>query len=58
MTYALAQSKLKPSHACLEAVDFSARRGLDRSLIRQLATCRWVAEHQVVLIIGPTGVGK
>jgi hypothetical protein len=58
MTHSLAQAKLKLSHACLEAVDFSARRGLDRSLVRQLATCRWVAEHQAVLIIGPTGVGK
>ena len=35
-----------------------ARRGLDRSLVRQLATCRWVAEHHNVLITGPTGVGK
>jgi DNA replication protein DnaC len=33
-------------------------RKLDRALIRQLATCRWVAEHQNVLITGPTGVGK
>ena len=58
MTYALAQAKLKPSHACLEALDYSTRRGLDRSLVRQLATCRWIAEHQAVLIIGPTGIGK
>jgi DNA replication protein DnaC len=58
VTYALAQAKLKPSHACLEALDYSTRRGLDRSLIRQLATCRWIAEHHIVLIIGPTGVGK
>ncbi len=58
LTYALAQAKLKLSHACLEGLDFSAKRGLDRSLIRQLATCRWVAEHQAVLIIGATGVGK
>jgi DNA replication protein DnaC len=58
VTYALAQAKLKPSHACLEALDYSTRRGLDRSLIRQLATCRWIAEHQAVLILGPTGVGK
>lgn len=55
---ALQEAKLKLSHACLEAIDYAAHRGLDKSLIRQLATCRWVAEHQAVLIIGATGVGK
>jgi hypothetical protein len=34
------------------------RRKLDRTVIRQLATCRWVAGHHNVLITGPTGVGK
>ena len=27
-------------------------------MIRQLATCRWIAEHHNVLITGATGVGK
>ena len=27
-------------------------------MVRQLATCRWVQEHQNVLITGMTGVGK
>ena len=53
----LTEAKLKLSQACLEDLDYSGRR-LDRALIRQLATCRWVAEHQNVLITGPTGVGK
>jgi DNA replication protein DnaC len=26
--------------------------------VRQLATCRWIAEHQNVLITGATGTGK
>ena len=55
---ALLEAKLRPSHACLEAIDYAARRGLERAQIRQLATCRWVAEHQAVLIIGATGTGK
>jgi DNA replication protein DnaC len=45
------------SHACLEDLDYSGRK-LDRALIRQLAMGRWVAEHQNILITGPTGVGK
>ncbi len=55
---ALLDAKLRPSHACLEALDYTARRGLDKSVIRQLATCRWVAEHHAVIIVGATGTGK
>lgn len=55
---ALLEAKLRPSHACLEALDYAARRGLERAQIRQLATCRWVAEHHAVLIVGATGTGK
>jgi DNA replication protein DnaC len=53
----LKEAKLKIAHACLEDLDYSGRK-LDRALIRQLATGRWVAEHHNVLITGPTGVGK
>ena len=55
---ALQDAKLRPSHACLEAVDYGPRRGLEKSQLRQLATCRWVAEHQAVLIYGACGTGK
>ncbi len=55
---ALREAKLKLSQACLEAIDYPAARELDRALLRQLATCRWVAEHQNVLITGATGTGK
>jgi DNA replication protein DnaC len=55
---ALQEAKLKLPQACLEAIDYPARRELDKALIRQLATCRWVAEHQQVLITGATGTGK
>jgi DNA replication protein DnaC len=55
---ALQEAKLKLSQACVEAVDFPARRELDKALIRQLATCRWVHEHQNVIVVGATGVGK
>ena len=57
LTRRLKEAKLRVSHACLEDLDYSGRK-LDRALVRQLATCRWVAEHQNILITGPTGVGK
>jgi len=55
---ALQEAKLKLSHACVEAIDYPARRELDKALVRQLATCRWVDEHQNLLIVGATGTGK
>jgi DNA replication protein DnaC len=53
----LKEAKLRMSQACVEDLDYSGRK-LDRALMRQLATCRWVAEHQNILVTGPTGVGK
>lgn len=44
--------------ACLEDIDYRHPRGLDRSLIERLATGRWIEEHENVLLIGATGVGK
>ena len=54
----LKDARLKLSSACVEDIDYAARRDLDRSVIRQLATCRWVAEHHNVAITGATGTGK
>ena len=52
------EAKLKLPQACLEAIDYPARRELDKAVMRQLATCRWIEEHQQVLITGATGTGK
>ena len=58
LTRTLKAAKLKLSQACVEAIDYPARRELDKALVRQLATGRWIAEHQAVLISGATGTGK
>ncbi len=54
----LHDAKLRISGACLEDLDYSARRELDRAVVRQLASCKWVEERQNIIITGATGVGK
>jgi DNA replication protein DnaC len=45
-------------NACVEDLNFRAKRGLDRSMILRLAGGEWIREHQITLIVGPTGTGK
>lgn len=47
-----------PSPASLDDFDYDAAPGLDRSLIAELATCRYLQTATNVLLIGPPGVGK
>lgn len=54
----LREAKLKLAQACIEDVDYPARRQLDKKLVRNLATCQWIEQHQSVVITGATGVGK
>ncbi len=58
LTRTLKAAKLKLGQACVEAIDYAARRELDRALLRQLATGHWVTAHQAILISGATGTGK
>lgn len=44
--------------ASLEDIDSRTPRGLDRTLIAQLGTLKFIADKLNVLISGPTGVGK
>lgn len=44
--------------ASLEAVECDAARGIDKSFIKLVATCKWVGAHQNVLVTGATGTGK
>ena len=54
----LKEAELRIPGACMEDVDGSASRGVDRAMLRQLATCAWVGDHLNVLVSGSTGVGK
>lgn len=44
--------------ACLEDLDFRHPRGLDKAVVKKLATGSWLREHLNCLITGATGVGK
>ncbi len=44
--------------ACLEDIDFRHPRGLDKALLKKLASGTWLREHLNCLITGATGVGK
>jgi DNA replication protein DnaC len=44
--------------ASLEDVDFKTPRGLDRQVVLALSSCRWIQEHQNVILVGSTGIGK
>lgn len=42
----------------LEGFDWSFNPSLNRRQIQDLATCQWIERKEVVLIVGPSGVGK
>ena len=47
-----------PTPATLDAFDYDAAPGVDRALINELATCRYLETATNVLLIGPPGTGK
>jgi len=57
MAARLKRAKLRQT-ATVEDIDYRHPRGLDKSLMRALANCEWVRQHQNLIITGPTGAGK
>ena len=46
-------------NTCVEEIDYRASRGLDKSVMRTLTQeSTWVAKHENIFVLGPTGVGK
>jgi len=57
MQHRLSYARLKES-ASLEGMEYRAQRGVQRSVVEQLARCDWVRFHQNVIVTGSTGTGK
>ena len=57
LTRRLQLAKFKERGA-IEDINYQHPRGLDRKLMRTLASSEWVRLHHNVLLVGPTGIGK
>ncbi len=47
-----------PTPATLAGFDIDAAAGVDRKLLDELATCRWLESATNILLVGPPGTGK
>jgi DNA replication protein DnaC len=47
-----------PYARTLDQFDYEAQPSIDPAQIRELSTCRWVANGDTLLLLGPPGVGK
>jgi DNA replication protein DnaC len=57
LTRRLRAARLR-TNATVEDIDYQHPRGLDKSVIRSLASWQWSRSHQNVIVTGPTGIGK
>lgn len=54
----LAQARFRDAGKTLDGFDFGFNRKLNRKLVFELATARFVSRHEDVLLLGPPGTGK
>jgi DNA replication protein DnaC len=54
----LKTANLKDKGACLQELDFKKSRNLEKTLVANLADCRWIRKGHNVLISGACGTGK
>lgn len=57
MATRLKNAKLREA-ACIEDINFSEDRGLDKAMILGFSSGEWIRQKQNIIISGPTGVGK
>ena len=54
----ISSANFKPEQPCVENLDYSPSRGLNKAQVMQLTTPAWVEQARNVIITGPTGCGK
>jgi DNA replication protein DnaC len=54
----LRNAKMRFPNACIEDVDFTASRGLDRRQVLALAQGDWIKAREQIILTGQTGTGK
>ena len=52
------QARFRDPDRSLDTFDFDFNKKLNRALIHELATARFIAQHEDVLLLGPPGTGK
>jgi DNA replication protein DnaC len=58
LTRLIQNASLSESSACLENIEYSADRKLDKAQITGLATCSYIQEKHNIIIMGAAGAGK
>jgi DNA replication protein DnaC len=58
LTRLIKNANLKVSSASMEDINWRATRGLDRTVMSDLARCDWVRHGRSILLTGATGCGK
>lgn len=52
------QARFRDPDRSLDAFDFTFNRTMNRALVFELATARFIAQHEDALFLGPPGTGK
>jgi DNA replication protein DnaC len=58
LTRLIRNSSFSDANACIENIEYSADRKLDKSQIVTLATCNYIQERHNIIILGAAGAGK
>ena len=52
------QANFADTQACIEGIDYSADRHLDKNVMLKLASCQFIHDHHNIALLGSTGSGK
>jgi DNA replication protein DnaC len=58
LTTLLRQAHLRYPSACIEELQMTAQRGINKTVVMDLARNEWIKRHRNLIITGPTGAGK